>query len=247
MLRIYGRAPTSVTSRMLLLFDIDQTLVTVRDGIGRHVVGNSFAQTFGIDVTDFLLTFSFAGQTDRAIMARLADHAGIDATKADAGWEKYRALVEQDMLDGVHSENVDVLPGVRDLVEMLRHDPRYSLGLVTGNIRRIAFHKLGVAGLDHAFEHGAYGCEHANRSQLPPLALHRVNVACNTSFTPADCVVVGDAPNDVQCARDNGMACLAVATGGIDAEQLRQAGAHVVVESFADVDGVLQIFESMRG
>lgn len=232
---------------MLLLFDIDQTLVSVRDGIGRHVVGHSFRQTFGIDVTDYLQTFSFAGQTDRAIMARLADHAGISAVDADARWEQFRASVEQQMLDGVRPENVDVLPGVRDLVETLRHDSRYSLGLVTGNIRRIAFHKLGVAGLDHAFEHGAFGCEHANRSLLPPLALHRVNAAYQTSFTAADCVVVGDAPNDVQCARDNGMTCLAVATGGIDAARLRLAGADVVVESFADVDGVLQIFESMRG
>lgn len=225
---------------MLLLFDIDATLLLVRDAIGRHVVADSFATAYGVDVRTHLEGYSFAGRTDRAIVADLAAAAGVAPDVADHGWERYRSHVEQQMLDRVSASSVDVLPGVPALVSTLMTQGAHTLALVTGNIRGVAFHKLAMAGLDHAFVHGAFGCEHANRSMLPPLALQRVNAAHGTAYRPEDCVVIGDAVNDVRCALDNGMKAVGVATGGIDASTLRSSGASVVFESFADVDNVIE-------
>lgn len=231
---------------MLILFDIDATLVTVRDGIGRTVVAESFAATFGVDVQEHLQTYSFAGQTDRAIMHYLAASSGIHATTAEEGWEHYRAAVEQHMVQNVGPSDVAVLPGVMSVVQALAQDTTVTLALVTGNIRNVAFHKLAMGRLHHVFAHGAFGCEHANRSALPPLALQRVNTAYNTTYRADQCVVIGDAPNDVQCARDNGMRSIAVATGPVAAEALHAAGADVVMDSFADVEATLRVIASLR-
>jgi phosphoglycolate phosphatase-like HAD superfamily hydrolase len=208
--------------------------------IGRHVVADGFATAYGIDVRQHLEGYSFAGRTDRAIVADLAVAAGVSSDDADRGWEQYRTHVEQHMLDRVGASSIDVLPGVPALIDRLRAEASHTLALVTGNIRGVAFHKLSMAGLDHAFVHGAFGCEHANRSMLPPLALQRVNAAHGTAYIPEDCVVIGDAVNDVRCALDNGMKAVGVATGGIDASTLRSSGATVVFDSFADVDNVIE-------
>jgi phosphoglycolate phosphatase-like HAD superfamily hydrolase len=52
-------------------------------------------------------------------------------------------------------------------------------------------------------------------------------------------VIIGDTPLDVACARDAGVNCLAVATGGYGVDALRAAGASVVFDSLAATDAVL--------
>ena len=179
-------------------------------------------------------------------MWRLAADVGIDDQTATQGWEQYRSLVEQSMTTEVGQADVHALHGVHELVSALRADSNYALALVTGNIRRVAYHKLSMAMLDGVFHHGAFGCEHANRSLLPPLALTRVNEALQTTYSAADCIVIGDAPNDVRCAVDNGMHAIAVATGPVTIDRLLVTEAAVVLESFGDVDAALRAIASLR-
>lgn len=225
---------------MLLLFDIDQTLIQVRRGIGRRVVAETFTAVYGVDPTSALETYSFGGRTDRSIVHDMAAACGMSPQQAETGWDAYRTELERRMLIDVTSDAVEVLPGVPDLIRQLTADTSHTLALVTGNVRRIAFHKLAMGDLDHAFHLGAFGCEHADRSMLPPLAVERVNDALGTSYTSADCLVIGDAPNDIACALANGMQALCVATGGHSADDLRRAGAHTVLPSFAHVHQAMQ-------
>jgi phosphoglycolate phosphatase len=229
---------------MLLLFDIDQTLIQVRHGIGRRVVAEAFATVYGTDPTSALVGYSFGGRTDRSIVHDLAQALGIEAHVAEAGWDRYRTELERHMLRDIRPDTIDALPGVVELIDRLQAHTDHTLALVTGNIERIAHHKLGTAGLGHIFRHGAYGCEHVNRSELPPRALQRVNDALGTTFVAADCLVIGDAPNDVVCALDNGMQVLCVATGGHEAEDLRRAVARTVLPSFANVQHALDAIAS---
>jgi phosphoglycolate phosphatase-like HAD superfamily hydrolase len=48
-----------------------------------------------------------------------------------------------------------------------------------------------------------------------------------------EALVIGDTPRDVQAAHEVGVPVLAVATGRFSAEELRQAGADIVVDSLA--------------
>jgi phosphoglycolate phosphatase-like HAD superfamily hydrolase len=54
-------------------------------------------------------------------------------------------------------------------------------------------------------------------------------------------VIIGDTPLDVACARDAGVNCLAVATGGFSVDALRAAGADTVVDSLADTEAVVRV------
>src|SRR6185312_6523066 len=61
-----------------------------------------------------------------------------------------------------------------------------ALGLVTGNIERIAWTKLAAAGLAEWFGCGAFGDEAAAREELPPRAVARAHAVFGRAFAPAE-------------------------------------------------------------
>ncbi len=54
-------------------------------------------------------------------------------------------------------------------------------------------------------------------------------------------IVIGDTPHDIDCARVGGAISIAVATGGFTVEELRAAGADVVVADLSDTEQVLAL------
>src|SRR5437588_12796788 len=101
------------------------------------------------------------------------------------------------------------------------------VGLLTGNLEPIAMAKMRKAGLEGHFDFGAFGEESATRSELVPVALDKARVPA------AQAVVVGDTPLDVEAARVHGVKSLGVTTGPFDEEELKEAGADLVVGSLA--------------
>jgi phosphoglycolate phosphatase-like HAD superfamily hydrolase len=86
-------------------------------------------------------------------------------------------------------------------------------------------------GLAAYFPFGAYGCDHADRNRLGPIALERAAAHAGRNFTAAETLVIGDTPKDIACAHAIGARCLAVATGQFSAAQLAAHGANQVVET----------------
>jgi phosphoglycolate phosphatase-like HAD superfamily hydrolase len=132
-----------------------------------------------------------------------------------------------------------VLPGVRALLDALQPRPDVFLGLLTGNYEQGARIKLEYFDLWRYFRCGAYGDDSLDRHALVPVAVARSLEAGCPAVDPRDVVIIGDTPLDVACARDAGVSCLAVATGGYSAAALRDAGAAVVFDSLADTEAVL--------
>ena len=91
------------------------------------------------------------------------------------------------------------------------------MGLVTGNIEAIAWHKMAAAGLRQYFSFGAFGDESGRRADLPPLAVSRAG----RSFAVDRSYVIGDTPLDIDCGLACGMKTIAVATGRYSIEELR--------------------------
>jgi phosphoglycolate phosphatase len=60
-------------------------------------------------------------------------------------------------------------------------------------------------------------------------------------------VLVGDTERDVAAALEGGALIVAVATGVTSQEQLRQAGAYVVLPDLADAPGFVAIVRDLTG
>ena len=218
-----------MTAAKLWLFDIDGTLVDT-GGAGMRALQEATAECYGGEGP----ALDLAGSTDLGVLAGILAH--FDLEHAEGEEERFFAAylhrLEWNLAQGGFAGRV--LPGAAGLLDKLSQRGEITIGLLTGNIAGGAGAKMRHYGLDHHFPFGAYGCDHADRNLLGPVALDRAAAHAGVSFTPEETLVIGDTPKDIACAHAMGARCLAVATGKFSAEQLRAAGADMVVQSLED-------------
>ncbi len=223
--------------RRLLLFDIDGTLV--RGGPAKHAFVDAMRETYGTP-GDFERV-SFAGKTDPQIARELLVGAGLEHERIDRGlaelWRRYLGHLE----DRLAHDPVDVLPGVRALLEALEAFEDVGIGLLTGNIADGARLKLASGGLWGHFRFGSYGSDHEEREELPAIAVERARALWGDVVAAESAVVIGDTPRDVACGRAGGTRTVAVATGHYDVSELRTAGPDHLLEDLGDTDRVVEI------
>ena len=122
--------------------------------------------------------------------------------------------------------------------------------VLTGNIRLNAEAKLGLLG-DHArvldLDVGGYGSDDARRPRLVGAAQRKASQKYGAGFGSSSTVLVGDTERDVAAALKGGALIVAVATGVTSVEELRQAGAHVVLRDLADAPGFVAILRDLTG
>jgi phosphoglycolate phosphatase len=227
---------------VLLLFDIDGTLVAGATDAHRDALHLALREVHGIDAAAVGRTLSPAGRTDGAAVGRTLSPAGrTDGEIArsillDAG---VSALRIDERADDVRAEccgayarlcppdlSHTVLPGVRELLASWSAHEDVKLSLVTGNYEPVARLKLARAGIGSHFPvgQGAFGSDAEDRAALPHLARRRAGES-GVPYPRERTIVIGDTPRDIACARADGVRCIAVATGPFGAEELTAADA----------------------
>jgi phosphoglycolate phosphatase-like HAD superfamily hydrolase len=102
-------------------------------------------------------------------------------------------------------------PGVATLLERLQRR-NLLLGLVTGNLQRIGWRKLDRAGLRGYFRYGAFAEMAKTRAGLVKLAIREAR-SRGWIVRGAPVSLIGDAPQDIEAARANGIRIISVQTG----------------------------------
>jgi phosphoglycolate phosphatase len=214
---------------MLYLFDIDGTLVDT-GGAGMAALRQATREIFGGDGPPLDL----AGATDLAIVASIHAHFGVDASRDrfDAYFATYQKHLDHNLAAGTYPGRA--IEGAAVLLEHLAKRDGATLGLLTGNTAAGAASKVRHFGFARHFAFGAFGCDHADRNRLGPIALERAAAHAGRSFSPGETWIIGDTPKDIACARAIGAKCLAVATGGFTTSQLSAHGADLVVVSLEE-------------
>lgn len=217
---------------MLYLFDIDGTLVDT-GGAGITALNEATREMFGHEGPELDL----AGSTDLGIIANIHAHFEIEPTRerVDAYFEIYHDRLEWNLAHGGFPGRV--FDGVREILAELTDRAEATVGLLTGNTAGGAARKMRHFGLAEHFPFGAYGCDHADRNKLGPVALERAVVHAGRNFAAAEILVIGDTPKDINCAHAIGARCLAVSTGRFSAKELETHGADRVVESLSQAIG----------
>jgi phosphoglycolate phosphatase-like HAD superfamily hydrolase len=218
-----------VPAPLLLLFDIDGTLVQGATTAHAEALHRALRAVHGIDPAAVRSGRAVAGRTDNEIARLILLDAGISAERiddrADAVREQccriYATLASEDL-------SHTVLPGIPELLEDLRRREDVRLGLLTGNFEPVGRMKLAQAGLGHHFADavGAFGSDSEDRTMLPAIARRRAG-STGRPHPRERTIVIGDTPRDIACARADGVRCIAVTTGPHDAAALRDAD-HVV-------------------
>jgi phosphoglycolate phosphatase len=224
--------------RALVLWDIDGTLVDSAK-LGRDAFLDAFERVTGRQPRELV---PFAGRTDLEIALDMLERSGIDVDDGlleRFGTELHRAMLVREQELRARGR---AYPGARETLERLHREPGVAQSLLTGNIAPNAAVKLGAFGLDtHVdFDIGAYGSDDRRRGRLVAVALEKCARKHGATLDPGDVVLVGDTPLDVAAAREGGARSVAVATGPYDQDQLRAAGAHVVLPDLRDPETVVE-------
>ncbi len=214
-------------NKKLILYDIDGTLVDT-GGAGTRSMNYAFHRLFGIE--DAFRAIPMAGKTDFQIMREGLKAHGLPYM--DGNVEKmmngYIEFLEKE-IDNPHKH---LMPGIMESLQLLK-EMEMSLGLLTGNLEKGASIKLGAFGIKNYFLDGAYGSDDEDRDKLLPVAIKKF-AAKGHEYNAKDCVVIGDTPRDVQCAKVHGANCIAVATGPYSKTELLNTDADIVLDSMED-------------
>lgn len=201
------------------IWDVDGTLVDTAElhfqawqEISREL-GRDFSRA------DFAVTF---GRRNPEILRTLFGEAMDDAELTALGERK------EDRYRAAAAQGVELLPGVRALVEDL-HRAGFVQAIGSSAPQKNLALILRLTGIASFFS-VVIGSEDTQRGKPDPqvflLAAERLGVA------PSRCVVFEDAVAGVQAARAGGMKCVAVrCVGHHSAASLRQAGADLIVET----------------
>jgi len=199
----------------ILLWDIDGTLIrSVKTGAYKDYTIPVLEEVFG--TAGRLAEMHVSGMTDLQIVFEALSDAGITQEEILARAEVLvsRLTEEARRVTGNGVKFFEVLPGVRETWEALAAHPRYESALVTGNMKPMAELKMEMVGLDHFFTlPGAFGDESHNRRDLPARAAERIRQHLKMDLRPEQFIVIGDTPNDIDCAQHFGARAVAVGTG----------------------------------
>ncbi len=229
---------TRVPVRELVLFDIDGTLLS--GGPARGAFETALLEVFG--TAGPIDGWEFSGKTDPQIARELLGAAGLSSEAIDEGlpslWDRYLGEMEA-RLPG---DPPVALPGVGVVLDRLEVLGDVAVGLLTGNVFQGAHLKLAAVGLGSRFAVGAFGSDREVRNELPEVAVGRAAAHWGVTFAPEQVVIVGDTPRDVECGRGYGTRTVAVATGRFRPDELRSAGADVVL---GDMGAPVQVLEAI--
>ena len=221
----------------LTLFDIDGTLVM---GARCHYQAfvESIRKFYGFE--EDISGINYAGKTDPQILREVLKLGGFTEEEIEASFKNCLKYMVQYYIKNVYKENIRALIGVNDLLNELQKD-KTLLGLVTGNLKPIAYAKLGKVGLDDYFSFGGFGSDSSVRSNLVKKALY---LARNEyGYDGGNIYVIGDTPRDVQAAQVYNLKTIAVATGSYSVEELENCGADFVFKDLSDKHRFLEILK----
>ena len=193
----------------LVLFDIDGTLIRKAGPHHRQALVDAVRRVTGFESTTEDVPVQ--GMLDRDILAIMLANAGAN-----------RALIRRSMPELIHNAQSiyvrccpnlqrKVCPGVRMLLLRLMRR-QIPVGLVTGNLTRIAWKKMEHAGLRRYFRFGAFAEQARDRAGLVRMAVRQARRE-GWIDRQSRVSLIGDHPNDILAAKANGVQSIAVATG----------------------------------
>jgi phosphoglycolate phosphatase-like HAD superfamily hydrolase len=225
---------------MLLLFDIDGTLVLGATDAHRDALHAALLEVHHVDARMLGSPLAPAGRTDPEIARAILLTAGVSAERIDERADRVRESCSR-IYARLATEDLSrtVLPGIPELLEWVTGHEDVTLGLVTGNYEAVARRKLDCAGLGRFFRGapGGFGSDHEDRAALPGIARRRAGVR-GRPYAREHTLLIGDTPRDIACAHADGLRCVAVATGPYRVDEL--AGADAVTADARELRTALE-------
>jgi phosphoglycolate phosphatase len=212
-----------------VFFDLDGTLIDTDDqaveSLARCLA--PLAYLFPFEPGSLARRLVMWAETPGNFLMTLLDAVGLDDSVFAIGDAMRRRR-------GLHPRpNLPLMPGAGSALHTL--SGRYRLAIVTTRGRRDAEAFLAQHNLAHMFDL-VVTRESTRRLKPHPLPIRYATQMLG--LLPHRCVMVGDTTTDVRSARAAGAWAVAVLSGFGERDELKRAGAHLVLESVAQMRGI---------
>jgi phosphoglycolate phosphatase len=227
----------------LILFDIDGTLTRTQNGY--LPFNDAILKTFNF--SGDVRTVVPDGNTDPLIVMDIFTKSGVEIAVGPEQWQQFILQLASSYRDHVArgATTIRPLPGAAALLQQLDAAADFHSSVVTGNFEATAQVKLAAAGLTQYLTRGAYASDSEHRPDLPAIARERWQVATARRIAEAQCIIVGDTPKDLQCARVNHMKCVLVGTGRYPVEELEYWRPDACLADLSDTQAVVALLAKM--
>ena len=211
-----------------IVFDLDGTLIDSRGDIVAAV--NAALSATGRAPLPAALVVRFVGDGARALLARCAKLAE-NAPEVDVLVDRF---LEHYLAHPV--DHTRWMPGAQALLEELAEDG-VPIGLCTNKPRPTTDAVLAALGVRTRFRAVCAGGDIPEKKPAPGPLLH---VAKLLGVTPNRMIMVGDLPQDIECARRAG--CRAIAIEGVfgSADRLNDARPDVQLRTLEELGDVIR-------
>ena len=189
--------------KIILSFDLDNTLIDNREGI---------VNSFNYALKKYNLPALERNKIEKMIGTPLDDMfekvSNLDPKMLSTAFREYYRK------EGIYQGNL--LPGVREKLEEFKQH-HFTLGVITSKRQELAVKITKILGIFKCFEY-VLGESERVRSKLDPnLKKHLQN-----KYSEYNIVIIGDHPKDAALAENIGAPFIGVLTGNHSAEELRR-------------------------
>ena len=213
-----------------VLFDLDGTLIDTDDQVVASLARRltPLARFLPLAPISLARRLVMWAETPGNALVTLFDRLGVDDNIFAIGdtLRRWRGLHPR--------QHLPLVPGAETVLHALSQ--RYHLAIVTTRGYRDAQAFLARHQLSHLF-HSVATRESTRRLKPHPAPIHFV--AEKLGLPPGRCAMVGDTTADVRSARAAGAWAVAVLSGFGERAELERAGAHLVLESVAQLGEIL--------
>jgi len=216
------------------VFDIDGTLLITRDLVHWNGLHQAMFETYGVDTT--IEGIPYHGKTDIGILRAALERCGISGQAFDARLSTALAIICREVSAHASEICAPACPGIPELLSELQSGGKL-LGIASGNLERVGWHKVRAARVSEFFTFGSFGDCMEARFEIFDHAQSEVRKRLGKQ---ARVCFIGDTPEDIRSARKVDAQIAAVATGAYGFEELISLGPDACCRSCSELLDKLQ-------
>lgn len=184
-----------------IVFDFDGVIINSFE-LQKYALQESYREVVGEGTPNIDLFFSYSGDS----LSNIFRYMGFPSEMVDI----------YNQVSTKHIEQIKIYPGIVDLLKNL-HDIGIVCGLCTGKNRKRTLQIIDYFKLNSFFEEIVCSDDVQNPKPDPESLLKIVD---SMNFDLDQVIMVGDAPNDIVCAKRCGVQSIGVTWGEVPAEIL---------------------------
>jgi len=211
------------------IFDIDGTLLVTNDLVHWNALHQAMVEAYSVDAT--IEGIQYHGMTDLSILRAAVTRAGITDRVFEASLPKALAVVCREVEENRRGISPHLCPGIPDLLQTMNVQGKL-LGVASGNLETVGWHKIEAAGLREFFSFGFFSDHCESRAGIFRKAMEHVGTQLSRR---ARVCFVGDTPSDVSAAREIGAGIVAVASGTFSLEDLSACSPDVCISDCGEL------------